>query len=97
MTKSNDSKNEKFNEYEAMTMYFAKVFVTTQGTMRSTAEECHSSKSTVHLRLREFAKLGTEDGTDLSSQVKRLIKKNKSERHMRGGNSTKKKFMELKK
>ena len=59
-------------------------------TVRSTAKKFGISKSTVHKDLRErLPKLNME----LSKQVNKILDLNKSERHIRGGLATKRKYM----
>ena len=59
-------------------------------TVRSTAKKFGISKSTVHKDLRErLPKLNME----LSRQVNKILDLNKSERHIRGGLATKRKYM----
>lgn len=61
----------------------------TGATVRATAKLFHSSKSTVHKdvteRLRRIDK-------DLYKRVKRALKINLEERHIRGGEATKRKY-----
>lgn len=61
-------------------------------TMRSTAEECETSKSTVHTdltyRLPQIYGYG-----ELKKEVKEKIKKNTQESSIRGGEATRKKYM----
>ena len=63
-------------------------------TVRAAAEWFGISKSTVHKdvteRLAVFAPV-------LAARVKEVLERNKSERHMRGGEATKRKYSELKK
>ena len=62
-------------------------------TVRATAKKYGISKSTVHkdlsIRLRYSNAI-------LYSQVKRILEKNKSERHIRGGEATRKKYLNKK-
>lgn len=70
-----------------------KYIVEHNATVRDAAKAYRISKSTVHKdvteRLSEFA-------PSLAAQVKAVLEKNKSERHMRGGEATKRKYIELK-
>ena len=63
-----------------------------QATVRSAAQAFGISKSTVHKdvtrRLREL-------DWELFLQVEKVLQKNKAERHIRGGNSTKLKYKGL--
>lgn len=64
-------------------------------TMRSTAEECETSKSTVHTdltyRLPQIYGYG-----ELKKEVKEKIEKNTQERASRGGKSKSKKYLSMK-
>ena len=61
----------------------------TGSTVRATAEIFHVGKSTVHkdvtVRLKAIDK-------DLFKAVRRVLRKNLSERHIRGGEATKRKY-----
>jgi len=61
----------------------------TNATVRETALVFHFSKSTVHKDVSE--RLKTID-KDLYKKVKKVLEKNLSERHIRGGLATKKKY-----
>lgn len=61
-------------------------------TVRSTASVFHVSKSTVHKDVSE--RLKTEE-PELYLQVKEVLEKNKSERHIRGGMATKEKYKKI--
>ena len=61
----------------------------TNATVRDTAKVFHFSKSTVHKDATERLKLIDKD---LYNQVKKVLEKNLSERHIRGGMATKKKY-----
>ncbi len=71
-----------------------KYIVDTGATVRQCAREYGISKSTVHSDVTR--RLGGID-KDLWAKVRRVLDKNKSERHLRGGDATKKKFRENKK
>ena len=58
----------------------------TGATVRSTAQTFGISKSTVHSDVTK--RLRVIDG-DLYEQVRRILEKNKAERHLRGGYATK--------
>ena len=66
----------------------------TGATVRQCAKEYGISKSTVHSDVTR--RLGGID-KDLWAKVRRVLDKNKSERHLRGGDATKKKFQTNKK
>ena len=71
----------------------AQYIIENNATVRSTAKEFSLSKSSVHKdvtdRLTKFDPL-------LASKVKKVLDKNKAERHIRGGLATKKKYAALK-
>ena len=67
----------------------AKYLVANRGTVRQTAKEFGISKSTVHKDITE--KL-LKVNFDLYKQVETILEINKRERHLRGGEATKKKF-----
>ena len=61
----------------------------TGATVRATAKVFKISKSTVHKDVTERLKT---DSPSLYLEVKRVLDKNKSERHLRGGMATKQKY-----
>ena len=67
----------------------ANYIANTNATVRETALVFHFSKSTVHKDVSE--RLKTID-KDLYKKVKKVLEKNLSERHIRGGLATKKKY-----
>ncbi len=71
-----------------------KYIVKTGATVRAAAEKFGVSKSTVHKDITE--KLEKID-PPLFQSVKKVLDKNKSERHIRGGEATKEKYKNLKK
>ena len=60
-------------------------------TVRSTAQHFGISKSTVHKDLTNQLK---QVNRTLYTQAQKVLQKNKAERHLRGGEATKKKFRE---
>ena len=62
-------------------------------TVRQAAKEFNISKSTVHKDVSERIKAISPQ---LYQQVKQVLEKNKSERHIRGGMATKSKYERLK-
>ncbi len=63
-------------------------------TVRKTAKEFGISKSTVHKDVSErLSKIQPQ----LYPEVKKILEKNKQERHIRGGMATKKKYEQMKK
>lgn len=67
--------------------------VENNATVRAAARQFGISKSTVHQDI--TTKLEKTNLT-LYNEVKAVLNKNKSERHIRGGEATKKKYKELK-
>ena len=61
----------------------------TNATVRQTAQVFHFSKSTVHFDVAERLK---SIDKDLYKKVKKVLEKNLSERHIRGGLATKRKY-----
>ena len=79
---------------EQRAVIIAKYILEKQATVRQTAKVFGVSKSTVHKdvteRLEEVHPL-------LANEVKQVLEKNKSERHIRGGMATKLKYQQQKK
>lgn len=67
----------------------ARYIVETGSTVRVTAKEFALSKSTVHKDITEKLK---KINPSLYKSVKEVLDKNKSERHLRGGEATKRKY-----
>lgn len=65
----------------------------TGATVRKTAEVFHFSKSTVHKDVTERLSLIDKD---LAEKVKKVLEINLSERHVRGGEATRLKFLKMK-
>lgn len=63
--------------------------VMTADTVRQTAEVFGISKSTVH---KDVSERLPRINKDLAEQVKCILDKNKAERHLRGGEATRKKY-----
>lgn len=71
----------------------ARFIVNNNSTVRKTAEEFGSSKSSIHNHLtKELKRIDLE----LYKQVMEVLKKNKAERHIRGGYATKLKYSKTK-
>lgn len=67
--------------------------VSNNATVRETAKKFSVSKSTVHKDVTErLVKLNRP----LSEEVRTVLDKNKAERHMRGGEATKRKYINMK-
>ncbi len=67
--------------------------VNTGETVRQTAELFGISKSTVHI---DVTKRLSIISPSLASKVEAVLQRNKAERHIRGGNATKEKYLKLK-
>lgn len=61
----------------------------TSDTVRQTAEVFGISKSTVH---KDVAERLPRISQEMAEQVKDILNKNKAERHLRGGEATRKKY-----
>ena len=68
----------------------AEYIAETGETVRATAKVFHFSKSTVHKDVTDRLKLIDKD---LYKRVKKVLDKNLSERHIRGGEATKRKYL----
>ncbi|KUO62035.1 MAG: stage III sporulation protein D [Gracilibacter sp. BRH_c7a] len=66
--------------------------IESSSTVRQTADVFGVSKSTVHKDVTERL---PQINKQLSSQVKHILDSNKAERHIRGGEATKKKYKRL--
>jgi len=73
-------------------------FVTNQTTVRGVAKHFGVSKTHVHNELVRMTetKFHNEMNRKLSKAVRELLDKNKRERHIRGGNATKLKYLNQK-
>lgn len=78
---------------EERAITFAHYIIENNTTVRATAKEFHISKSTVHKDVTERLK---RMNPLLYHQVKEVLDKNKSERHIRGGIATREKYARLK-
>ena len=79
---------------EKRAVIIAQYILQKQTTVRQTAKVFGVSKSTVHKDVTERLE---EVYPSLASQVKLVLEKNKSERHIRGGMATKLKYQQQKK
>ncbi len=76
---------------ERRAMEIAEYIISTQSTVRQTAKKFGVSKSTVHKDVTErLPKLNPP----AANEVKKVLLKNKSERHIRGGKATRLKYKE---
>lgn len=72
---------------------FAQYIVETKATIRQTASVFGYSKSTVHNDIQKKLK---KYNSSLYEQVKQILQENFNQKHIRGGQSTKIKFLNLK-
>ena len=70
----------------------AKYIIDTQETLRQTAKKFKVSKSTVHKDIQERLK---KIDKQLSEQIREILKYHIEIRHIRGGQSTKKKYLKI--
>lgn len=80
------------NANEERCVILGTYIVENNATVRSTAKKFGISKSTVHQDI--TVKLAQTNNA-LYHEVKAVLDKNKQERHIRGGEATKKKYQEL--
>lgn len=80
---------ETVRQYHKRCEILGAYLIETQGTVREAAAEFGISKSTVHKDVTE--RLKTENHA-MYELVRLLMNKNKSERHIRGGEATKRKY-----
>lgn len=76
---------------EKRAVMLAKYIIETKATVRQCAKVFGVSKSTVHDDVTR--RLGGIN-QDLCASVRRVLEKNKSERHLRGGEATRRKYIE---
>ncbi|MBP2072467.1 MULTISPECIES: sporulation transcriptional regulator SpoIIID [Thermoanaerobacterium] len=74
---------------EERTLEIGKYIVKNKSTVREAAKVFGVSKSTVHKDVTERLE---NINPKLYKEVKEVLEKNKAERHIRGGNATKKKY-----
>ena len=80
-----------FEYLEDRVAAFARYIVENNTTVRQTAAHFGISKSTVHKDVTERI---TSLNRPLAESVRNVLEKNKAERHLRGGNATKQKYIE---
>ena len=78
--------------YEDRSEILGQYLIEHESTVRATASHFGISKSTVH---KDVSERLCEINPTLYSQVKIILDKNKSERHLRGGRATKEKYQNL--
>lgn len=71
----------------------AEYIIDHNSTVRQTAKVFGISKSTVH---KDITVCLEKRNAALALEVKKILEKNKSERHIRGGEATRKKYMSIK-
>lgn len=76
-------------DYKGRAIILGEYIIDTGATVRAAAKVFKVSKSTVHKDVSE--RLKTQE-PELYLQVKEVLEKNKSERHIRGGMATKAKY-----
>lgn len=76
---------------EKRAIEIAEYIIDTQSTVRQTAKKFGVSKSTVHKDVTERL---PKINPPVASDVKKILLKNKSERHIRGGKATRLKYKE---
>ena len=79
-------------ERENLARLYADKVINEHKTIRKIAEECHTSKSTVHKDVTERME---EINPSLAAKARKILDINKSERHIRGGMATKEKYHHL--
>lgn len=67
-----------------------KYIIRTSATVRQTADIFGISKSTVH---KDISERLPKINKDLADEVKKVMDKNKAERHLRGGEATRQKYI----
>ena len=75
---------------EERVLELASYIIETKATVRSTAQKFRVSKSTVHKDITERL---LEINPALAAEVKSVLDNNKAERHIRGGQATKEKYL----
>lgn len=88
------TKIRKDSQEKERCVILGEYIIKTNGTVREAAAQFGISKSTVHKDVTE--KLWETDRT-LYGEVKKVLIRNKAERHLRGGQATKQKYCAMKK
>ena len=79
-------------DYKGRAVVLGEYILDTGATVRAAAKVFKVSKSTVHKDVSERLKV---EEPELYLQVKEILEKNKSERHIRGGLATKEKYKKI--
>ena len=74
---------------EDRAVQFARYIIEAGATVRETAKEFHISKSTVH---KEVTKRLERQDAALASRVRAVLDINRAQRHLRGGEATRRKY-----
>lgn len=79
------------NEIEKRAKALANYIIETNSTVRAAAKQFNVSKSTVHKDISERLE---KINPSLAIEARKVLERNKQERHIRGGLATKQKYME---
>ena len=79
-------------DIEKRAKLFANYIIENKATVRATAKEFCTSKSTVH---KDVAEKIEKFNPSLAEEAKKVLEVNKSERHLRGGMATKLKYSKI--
>ena len=82
-----------YDNVRLRTIEYAKYIVNNKSTIRATAKKFRVAKSTVHYDLKNRLKYYD---TDLYQKVKKILKINFEEKHIRGGLATRQKYLQEK-
>lgn len=85
------SKNEQIDK---RVLEVADYIISHNSTVRATAKHFGVSKSTVH---KDVAERLQYISLDMYSKADAVLQKNKAERHLRGGNATREKYLNMEK
>ena len=84
---------QSFSDIEERARTLARYMIQTGCTVRAAATHFGISKSTVH---KDLTCILPKTSRSLYKQVKKVLDNNKAERHMRGGEATKQKYLDQK-
>lgn len=79
-------------DIESRAKIFANYIIENKATVRATAKNFNTSKSTVH---KDVAERLVKFNPSLAQEVRKVLQVNKSERHIRGGMATKLKYSHI--
>lgn len=94
MRKDFDTVSQLYDEIDRRAIMLGEYICTKAATVRCAAEKFGISKSTVHKDVTHRLK---EISPALAKDVRTVLEKNKAERHLRGGQATKEKYLTIKK